>query len=69
MDVASCLLTPHAITEKQETNIIICKKIVVDKIHISLNKVKILTEWSMDTRMERMGMRATKEASLRVKTA
>jgi hypothetical protein len=39
--------------------------IVVDEAPISLNKVAILTELGMVTRMKRMGTRATEEASLK----
>jgi hypothetical protein len=64
--VASCLLIPLAITDREKKiRIIICNTIVVDEAPISLNKVAILTELGMVTRMKRMGTRATEEASLK----
>ena len=64
--VASCLLTPLAITDQEKKiRIIICNTIVVDEAPISLNKVAILTELGMVTRMKRMGTRAMEEASLK----
>jgi hypothetical protein len=42
--VASCFLTPLAITDQEKTRIMICNPVVVDEAPlISLNKVAILT--------------------------
>ena len=63
--VASCLLTPLAITDQEKkTKDHNLQHNSIDEAPISLNKVAILTELGMVTRMKRMGTRAMEEASL-----